>query len=101
MGPSQNTIKNKIETIKKGLNYLSKNGIPFEIKRCQFSIQDGKFSRPGRFKMRSENHTILVKNEGYYIFLVFDGINLFRAEIVKACDIQYQALINWRLILTD
>jgi len=85
-----------IELLKKQMNDINHlnllidlkvNNKYFEIKSCQEYIEDKSFKnkkRHGRFFFYKEQHEFLVKNDGYYIFIVTLQNDKKLMKIVKA-----------------
>ncbi|RLI80394.1 hypothetical protein DRP05_01050 [Archaeoglobales archaeon] len=71
------------------------NGKPLEIKACQEWQSNGKGRCRGRFVLDKEQHDYLIKNHGYYLFIVFkeDGSNI--SKLVKAVDVEFKRKISW------
>jgi len=86
--------KNKLNII---LDYYIKNGIPLKIVKCQYESKDK--SRFGRFNLNKKSHRFLLKNNGYYIFLVERNNKLIKGKVILADDITFKKLITWKFLI--
>ena len=81
------------------LDYYIENGIPIKVVKCQYQIKSGNGIRFGRFNLIEKNHNFLIKNNGYYLFLVESGKRLVKGKVILAKDIKYHKLIVWKFII--
>ena len=57
------------------IDYESLNGVPCEVKSCRRWIRTNHVStarRRGRFMLNADQHEHLLKNGGYYLFVLLD-----------------------------
>lgn len=83
------------------IDIVSDKGIGIEIKSCQKQILSGnsKFPiRPGRFVLTKPQHTFLIANDGYYVFMVNDKRLLIKCRIIKASLIRFSPVVQWQRI---
>ena len=61
---------------------------PLEVKSCSVWVTDNyaaNYRRRGRYTITKEQHDVLLANDGYYFFCVFDAIdNPILSKIVRA-----------------
>jgi len=76
-----------------------------EIKSCQKYVIDVSRkttqTRFGRFRLNKDQHEYLVKNNGYYFFILNESGNAGRWKLVKASEIEFKHVIDWRRIFND
>lgn len=81
------------------LDFYIENEIPIKIVKCQYEIISGKRKRFGRFNLNKNKHDFLVKNNGYYLFLVETGNKLIKGKVILAKDIKFHKLIGWKFLI--
>ena len=91
-----------IDYINDLLNYYVNNHIPIEIKKCEYMTKSGNKKHPkrfGRFSLDKDKHEFLVRNKGYYLFLVYHNNFVISVKIMEANDITFSKLKTWHGIL--
>lgn len=66
------------------------NGFPVEVKSCQLWITDNHNSlsrRRGRFWLREDQHAHLLKNSGFYIFVLLEDEQPLYSKFIPAWSI--------------
>lgn len=90
------TNQNRLNNI---LDYYIQINIPIKVVKCQFEIVSGKRKRFGRFNLNEKKHKFLVKNNGYYLFLVENNNRLVAGKVILAKDIKFHKLIVWKFLI--
>lgn len=83
---------NDPEYVDRLVKMYADQGIIIDVKTCLYS--DG-FNFGGKFTFKKEDHYVLKNNEGYYLFLVWDGLTLVRHSLLRAKDIIFAKSISW------
>jgi hypothetical protein len=82
---------------------------PLEVKSCSVWVTDNhaaKYRRRGRYTLTKEQHDVLLANDGYYFFVVFDGIDIpvlskiVRARLIPAIEGESSQLV-WTKIFRE
>ena len=76
------------------------NGKPVEIKACQMWQSNGAGRCRGRFVLERDQHEYLVKNGGYYLFIVFteDGVI---SKLIEAEKVPFKRKLSWPSVLEE
>lgn len=73
-----------------------------EIKTCQILIKTGQIKYPtrlGRFILDLETHQFLIKNNGFYMFIVKNDSYIHGLRLILAKEIPYQKFWQWDKII--
>ena len=81
------------------LDFYIENNIPIKVVKCQYEIISGKRKRFGRFNLNKDKHKFLIKNNGYYLFLVENNNKLIKGKLLLAKDIKFTKLIVWKFLI--
>lgn len=86
------------------VDFVSDSGQYIEIKTCESKIKSGDARYPfrtGRFILDKAQHTFLINNNGYYVFLVKDKDLLIRSLIVPANRVDYKRWLIWKRLFAE
>ena len=69
-----------------------------EIKSCQEWHNNGEGRCRGRFVLDDEQHEFLVKNDGYYLFVLFTEDGRTLTKLVRASKIEFRRKLCWTYV---
>ena len=96
------TSEEELDFVNMVIDYILRNRIPIEVKSCQKWVRDESKStgrRRGRFVLDRDQHEELIRDRGYYLFMVFDGNELFKFKFIRANKIEFKRSLNWKKLL--
>lgn len=103
----ENAMYNYLSILYGRVKYINKeidlfvNGKYIEIKSCQEWQTDNSANgkrRHGRFVLDKKQHVELLKNEGYYLFVVHNEKKIIFVKMLPAAAIDFKRLITWTTI---
>jgi len=89
-----------VKYINKEVDLLVKDKY-IEIKSCQeWQIDNSSTTkkRHGRFVLDKQQHVKLLKNEGYYLFIVHNEKKIIFMKMLPAFAINFKRLITWTTV---
>ncbi len=102
--PEINRVATNLKKLNKMFQKYVNQKTSIDFKTCQKVINTGRKAYPtrtGHFVFNQEKHRELILNQGYYIFIVFDGKLIIQWKMTQAQDIYYQDRIKWNKIIPE